>query len=161
MLILINNLKEGQMISLLSLFTLIHLIGLSLAVGAATLKVIFLFKCRADYSFIPIYIKVAKVITNLIIAGMILLTLSGIGWLIYGYPISTELIIKLVLVSAIWILGPVIDNIVEPKFRQLAPTADQTATQKFLRARNKFMTLEIISTAIFYAIIIMWILTVS
>ena len=149
------------MISLFSLFTIIHIIGLAIAVGAATLKVIVLLKCKSDYSFVPVYIKIAKPVTNLIVIGMILLTLSGIGWLIDGYPIGTELTIKLVFVTFIWIMGPVIDNVVEPKFRKLAPSADQTATQEFVSARNTFITFEIIATAIFYAIIIMWILAIT
>jgi hypothetical protein len=149
------------MIPLLSLFTIIHLIGLSIAVGAATLKVILLLKCKSDYSFVPIYIKVAKPTTAIIITGMMLLTLSGIGWLVYGYPIGTELIIKLVLVVSILIMGPIIDKVVEPKFRKLAPSAGQTATKEFVSASNKFITFEITATSMFYAIIIIWVLAIS
>jgi hypothetical protein len=147
--------------SLLSFFTLVHLIGLSIAVGSATLKVILLFKCKSDYSFIPVFLMVAKPATRLIVIGMILLTSSGIGWLIYGYPIGTELIIKLVLVGSVWILGPVIDNVFEPKFRKLAPSAGQTATAGFANAYYNYITIEIIATALFYAVIIMWILAIS
>jgi len=51
--------------------------------------------------------------THLIIAGLILLTLSGIGWLILGYGFSAQLIAKIILVVVIWALGPVIDKVIE------------------------------------------------
>lgn len=148
------------MISLFSLLTLFHLIGLSIAVGAATLKVVLVFKCKADQTFIPVYSKVSKPITSLIITGMLFLTLSGIGWLIDGYPLTTELIVKLVLVAAMWIIGPVIDNAFEPKFLKLAPAKDDAAPE-FISARNKFLAMELIATAIFYIIIVMWILAIT
>ena len=70
------------MISWPSLLTLTHLVGLVLAVGAATVKLVLLLKCCADSALVPTYVKVTKPITRQIVLGMILLTLSGIGWLL-------------------------------------------------------------------------------
>lgn len=146
------------MISLLSLLTFIHLIGLILGAGAATVKLVLLFKCKSDPDLVPSYLKIFKPITRLIITGLILLTLSGIGWLLYGYPFSSELIIKLVLVLAIWIVGPVIDNVFEPKFIKLAPTVDQEVSVEFMQIQNKYLSMEIFATLLFYVIIVMWVL---
>ena len=65
---------------------------------------------------------------------------------------------KLVLVGAIWVLGPVIDNVVEPKFRQLAPGAGESASPAFIRIRQQYLLLEVIATGLFYVIVVMWVL---
>ena len=146
------------MISLPSLLTFVHLVGLALAVGAATVKLVLLIKCRSNSELIPVFIKTSKPITQLIISGLFLLTFSGIGWLLMGYSFTTLLIIKLIFVAAIWILGPVIDNVIEPKFLKLAPVSGQQASAEFAGALNKYLGMEIIATGFFYVIIIIWIL---
>jgi hypothetical protein len=146
------------MISLPSLLAFVHLVGLSLAVGAATVKLVLLIKFRSNSELIPVFIKASKPITQLIITGLFLLTFSGIGWLLMGYSFTTLLIIKLIFVAAIWILGPVIDNVIEPKFLKLAPVSGQQASAEFAGALNKYLGMEIIATGFFYVIIIIWIL---
>ena len=146
------------MISLPSLITFLHLVGLSLAVGAATVKLVLLIKCRSNSELVQVFIKVVKPITKLIITGLILLTLSGVGWLLMGYSFTTLLIIKLIFVASIWILGPVIDKVIEPKFLKLAPVSGQQASAEFAAALNKYLGLEIIATGFFYVIIIIWVL---
>lgn len=146
------------MISLPSLLTFVHLVGLSLAVGAATVKLVLLLKCRSNSELVQVFIKVVKPITQLIITGLILLTLSGIGWLLVGYSFTTLLVYKIILVVAIWILGPVIDNVIEPKFIKLAPASGQQITPEFSAALNKYLGMELIATGFFYVIIIIWVL---
>jgi hypothetical protein len=138
-----------------SYLTLAHLIGLAFGVGAATVKLILLFKCRSDRSFIPVYIKVVKPITKFIIAGMILLTLSGIGWLLYDYPLTEELIVKLIFVAALWITGPYIDKVAEPKFIKLA--SEQANSTKLIASQQKYIIAEVIATGLFYLIIVYWV----
>lgn len=145
------------MFELSTLLTIVHFIGLALSVGAASVKVVLLLKCKSDSAMVPVYLKVVRPITKVLITGIILLTLSGIIWLIDGYPFSTELIIKSVLVALIWILGPIIDNVAEPKFKQLAPTANQPASPEFSAIMNKYLALEILATGLFYVIIIYWV----
>jgi len=107
----------------------VHLVGLALGVGAGTAKLVLLLKCRNDPSFVDVYLRVVRPLTRLIILGLILLTLSGIGWLLLGYSSTPLLIVKLFLVAAIWILGPVIDNSIEPKIRGLP----QSRAKRLLR----------------------------
>ncbi len=139
-----------------SLLSVIHLIGLALGVGAATVKLALLLQCKADHGFVPVYIKVARPITRLIILGLALLTLSGIGWLLLGYPFTALLAVKVVLVAAIWVLGPVIDNAVEPKFRKLAPALGEPASPAFVRVQQQYLALEVLATLLFYVIIVVW-----
>jgi len=146
------------MISLSSFLTFTHIIGLALAVGAATVKLTLLFKCNSDDNFVPIYLKVSKPITKNIIIGQTIVTLSGIGWLLYGYSFTTLLIVKIILVAAVWVLGAFMDNAVEPKFRTLAPAAGESASPEFIRIRKQLLILEVIATLIFYAIIVIWVL---
>jgi hypothetical protein len=142
------------MIPLYSFWLLMHLLGLALGVGAATVKLRLLLKCKSDCAFVPVYLRVTKSITRIIIAGLILLTLSGIGWLTTtsGYSFTPILITKLVLVLALWVLGPVIDNAVEPKFKKLAPAAAEMPSAAFLHVQRQLLVLETIATGLFYVI---------
>jgi hypothetical protein len=135
-----------------------HLVGLALGVGTGTAKFVLLLRCRTDRSFVPAYLAVVRPLTRLIILGLILLTLSGIGWLLLGYSLTPLLITKLVLVATLWALGPVIDNVVEPKFRRLAPPPGTQATPEFLRAEKQYMLIEGIADMLFYVIIGVWVL---
>jgi hypothetical protein len=146
------------MTSLPTLLSLAHLIGLALGLGCATAKLTLLIRCRADHAFVQTYIAVARRVTRLIILGLALLTLSGVGWLLVGYPLTTLLVVKLVLVGAIWVLGPVIDNVVEPKFQQLAPGPGGSASPAFIRIERHYLLLEVLATGLFYVIVGMWVL---
>ena len=146
------------MTSLPSLLSLAHLIGLALAVGGASAKLTLLLRCRTDHSFVPIYVAVAKPVTRLIILGLVLLTLSGVGWLLLGYQLTPLLIVKLALVGVIWVLGPIIDNVVEPKFRELAPAPGEPVSPAFIRIQQRYLLLEVGATGLFYVIVVMWML---
>jgi len=146
------------MISWTSFLSLAHVIGLALGLGCATAKLTLLARCRADPAFLPTYIAVARPITRLIILGLILVTLSGVGWLFAGYSLTRLLFLKLVLVGAIWVLGPVIDKVVEPKFVQLAPTHHEPVSMAFIRIQRQYLYLESIATGLFYLVIALWIL---
>lgn len=144
--------------SLHSFLLLVHLVGLAWGLGAATLKVVLLLRCKADTGFVPVYLAVLTPITRLIVLGLILLTLSGIGWLtlVGGYAYSPRLVGKLVLVAALWALGPVIDKVLEPRFKHLAPTPGTAAAPEFVRARQHYLSVELIATGLFYAAAIVW-----
>jgi hypothetical protein len=143
--------------SLTTLFLLAHLVGLSLAVGAATSKILLLIKSRSDASFVPVHVKASKTITKLIISGLVLLTLSGIGWILSGYPFTPKLVIKLVLVLAVWLIGPYIDNVVEPIFIKLASEIASTPSQEFSKIHKRYLTVETVATSLFYAIVAVWV----
>lgn len=143
--------------SLSALLSLAHLIGLGLAVGAATVKLSLLLRCRANHAFVATYLAIARPVTRLIITGLALLTLSGIGWLLAGYSITPRLVVKLALVAAVWVLGPVIDNVAEPKFRTLAPKPGDRPSAEFLSAQGRYLALELAATGLFYVIVVMWV----
>jgi hypothetical protein len=67
------------------------------------------------------------------------------------------LIVKVVLVAAIWMLGPLIDNVVEPKFLKLAPGAEEPPSPPFIRTQKQYLTLEVVATLLFYIIIVIWV----
>jgi hypothetical protein len=146
------------MAALPSILLLAHLIGLALGLGCATAKLTLLLKSKADPAFLPAYVAVTRPVTRLIVVGMGLLTLSGVGWLLLGYRLTSLLVVKLTLVAAIWVLGPVIDKVVEPKFRGLAPGPGESASPAFIRVQRRYLSLEGIATGLFYVIVVMWIL---
>lgn len=137
--------------SIWSLLPLVHLVGLAIGLGAATVKVALLLRTRSSPQAIAAYLAVVPLITRLIIAGLILLLLSGIGWAIYGMPWTPLLIVKHVMVAAILVLGPVIDNVVEPRFARLAPKPGERGSAEFERIRGRYVALEVLATLLFWA----------
>lgn len=140
------------------LLMVMHLIGLAWAMGAASVKLVLLLRCRRDRSFIQVYLKVVGSVTRQLVAGLILLTLSGLGWLLVGHPLTRILVVKLVLVAAVWVMGPVIDKVAEPRFRRLAPTAGNAISLEFVRAEKVYVALEAVATGMFYLIVGVWVL---
>lgn len=146
------------MVVVRSLLFFAHLIGLALGVGSATVKLTLLLRCNADHGFAPCFIRVAKPITRLLVLGIVLMTLSGIVMMfVPGYPLTPRLAAKLVLVGVMWILGPIIDNVVEPRFQRLVPASGESASPAFIRIQKQFLTLEAIATGQFYVIIAIWV----
>lgn len=143
------------MFSIWTLLSLMHLIGLALGMGAATVKVMILVRCQSDHEMIPVFLKVVRIITRVIITGLILLTVSGIGWVVMGTTFNTVLIVKLVFVLLIWVIGPYIDNSVEPAYIKLAPAAGAQPGPEFLKIQKKYITVDSIAAALFYVITIL------
>jgi hypothetical protein len=121
-------------------------------------KVTLLLMCRADNAFASVYLSVARPITRLTIVGLVMLTLSGIGWILQGYTFTPSFVVKLVLVGVIWVLGPVIDNVAEPRFKALAPAAGEPATAAFIQSYRRYLSLEVMATGLFYVITVMGVL---
>ena len=143
--------------ALYSLWLLLHVIGLALGVGAATVKFILLLRTRTEPDFLPVYLRVHRPITRILIFGLILLTVSGIGWIISpgGYSFTPTLIAKLVLVVAIWVVGPIIDNVLEPRFQAAMPAPGETPSPTFVTARSQLVAVEALATGLFYAITVL------
>jgi hypothetical protein len=149
---------DSRMVSLTSLLSFTHLVGLALAVGAGTVKLGLLLRCNADPSFVPVYLSVARPVTRHIIVGLVLLIASGIGFLLVGYALTSRLVVKLILVGAILVLGPFIDNRIEPRFFKLAPAPGEAPSPAFVRIQRQYLTLEIVADALFYLILVIWVL---
>jgi len=94
--------------SLDSLLLVVHLLGMALGVGAAVVKTVLVLRARADLAFVPVLVAARRPVTKTLVAGLALATLSGIVWLVRGYPWTPLLIGKLAVVAAIWVLGPLI-----------------------------------------------------
>lgn len=141
-----------------SVLLLAHLLGLAFGLGCATAKWVLLLRCRADPGFIPTYRAAARPLTGLIIVGLTLLTVSGIGWLLTGSRLTPRLAVKLTLVAAIWVLGPVIDNAVEPRFWKLTPAPGESRSPAFLQIQRRYLLMETVATGLFYVIAVMWVL---
>jgi hypothetical protein len=146
------------MLTFETLLPMAHLLGLALALGSSTVKLTLLVKSMKDHSFVPAYIAAAKPITRLILTGTALLVLSGIIWLIRGYPFIDILIVKLILVAAIFVLGSTIDKVIEPKFLKLAPVPGESPSPEFIRIQKRYLILEVTATGLYYVIVVMWLL---
>lgn len=128
-----------------------HVVGIVLGVGAATVKLALMFKCRSNHGFVPIFLGVLKPVTMVIAVGQILLTLSAIGFMVTGYPFTNIIIVKIILLGMLWIMGPTIDKVFEPKFRKLAPIQGESTDPQFVMALKQFLAAEILASGLFYA----------
>lgn len=146
------------MVSLPSILKVVHLIGLALGLGSATAKLTLLLRCKADPAFVVVFLKVTKPLTRQIVLGLALLVVSGIGWIFLGYPFTPLLITKLVLVGAIVVMGPIIDHVVEPEFEELAPETGEAPIPEFIRVQARYLGLEMVATALFYLIVVIWVM---
>jgi hypothetical protein len=140
------------------LLSLAHFVGLALGVGAATVKLAVLARCRANPDLLPIYFGVARIITALIVAGLVLLTLSGIGWLLLGYPLTPLLGLKLLAVAMLWGLGPYIDKVIEPRLRNLAAPQGGLASAPLAQLQTRHLSLEALANGLFYAAVVIGVL---
>jgi hypothetical protein len=127
-------------------------------VGAATVKLVLLFKCKSNSDFVSIFLKVVKPVTMIIIIGQVLLTLSGIGWLIVGYSFSTLIIIKIILLGSLWVVGPLIDNLFSPKFQKSAPAPGESVSLSFVKSQKQLLAMEILATGLFYVLLVLGVL---
>ena len=146
------------MISLHAVLTVVHLLGLALGLGSATAKLTLLLRSRADHEFVAVFLKVTKLLTRQIVLGLILLVVSGIGWILIGYPLTPLLITKLLLVGSMFVMGPIIDHVIEPKFKALAPEMGEAPSPEFMRTQTWYLALETAATAMFYGIVVMWVM---
>jgi hypothetical protein len=143
------------MISLWKVVTFIHLSGLVLGVGAATVKIALITAAYFDRTLVSAYLKVSKFITRFIVLGLVLLTLSGIVLLVLGAKFTPLLIAKLIMVAAVWGIGPFIDKAVEPTFARLAPASGEEATPEFIIAQKRYLRLEVVALLLFYVATVM------
>lgn len=135
--------------------TLAHLVGVALALGAALVKVALLLVLRADGD-VALFLRVSRPITRLIVAGMILLTASGIGWIALERPFTPMLVLKVALALAIWAVGPVIDKVLEPRLRRaVQPGPDAVALR---RVRPQYLAVELAATALLLAVTVLGVL---
>ena len=99
-------------------------------------KARFLLKSKADPAYLLPYLALATAITRLIVLGLVLLTLAGIGLLLLGHALTALLVVKLAMVVLIFVLGPLIDKVVEPRFRELTPRAGESHSTAFIRIQG-------------------------
>ncbi len=142
-----------------ALLALVHLIGLALAVGSATVKVALLLRCRGDITFAAHYIQVSPVVTRLIVSGLAILTLSGAAWMVVlGQGFTGLMITKLILVGLVWVMGPLIDKVIEPRFTRLVVESSASPSEELARAHRQFLSAEAATTGSFYVTMLLGVL---
>jgi hypothetical protein len=140
-----------------AVLSVVHVTGLALGMGAATVKFIAVARSR-DPKVARAFLELSRWMTLPIVLGMILLTLSGIGWMLLGHPLSSALSVKLALVAALWVIGPWIDRRVEPPFARALAAAGDSPSPAFARAHRRFLAFEAVATGLFYVIVLGWML---
>lgn len=139
------------------LFIFGHIIGLAFGVGGVTVNAVLMMKARSDKELASIMVKVEKAIGPLIFLGLGLLTLSGIGFLGLGYPLTRTLSIKLFLVAALWAEGPLI-RYHTSRLAKLALGPNESSSLEFLSTKKKVQALRAVGVILWYATTILGVL---
>jgi hypothetical protein len=84
----------------------------------------------------------------------VLLTVSGIGWLVRGYPLTPLLTVKLLLVGLIWALGISMDKVFEPRFIQRIPKPGSPQSLEFASAAKLHLVLDTCAALLMYIVMI-------
>jgi hypothetical protein len=132
-----------------ALFIFIHIIGLALGLGGVTVNVALMVKARFDKELASIIPKVSRIIGPLIFLGLVLLTISGIGFVHLGYPLTRTLTVKLDLVVVLWVEGLLISYL-GSKIGRLAPKLGEPPSPKFLSTRRKMQALAVVGVVLWY-----------
>jgi len=140
-----------------TVLSVVHVTGLALGMGAATVKFGVVARSR-EPRIARAFLELSRSMTQPIVLGMVLLTLSGIGWMIVGYPMSRELGLKFAPVAALWVLGPWIDKQVEPRFAHAVAATGDSVSPAFAMAHRRFLVIEGVATGLFYLIVLGWML---
>jgi len=54
------------------------------------------------------------------------------------------------------VIGPVIDKVIEPRFRRLSEASGEGASTELLRVRGRLLVLEIVATGLLFFVVILW-----
>jgi len=135
--------------NLRTLFILIHTVGLAFGLGGVTINVVLTIKARFDKELASTIIKILKTIGPLIFLGLLLLTISGIGFMRLGYPLTRTLAVKHILVVALWVESPLIFYLTS-KLAKLAPKQGEPPSHKFLSTKMKMQALVAVGVFLWY-----------
>jgi hypothetical protein len=133
-----------------TLFIFFHTIGLAFGLGGVTASFVLMIKSRFDRELASTIINVSKTIAPLIFLGLVLLTISGIGFMRLGYPLTRTLAIKHALVVALWIVGPIMLYLTS-KLEKLSSKPGEPPSPKFLSTRTKVQALAVVGLVLWYA----------
>ena len=137
--------------NLRTLFILVHTFGLAFGLGGVTINVALMIKARFDKELASVMSKVSKIIGPLIFLGLVLLTISGIGFMRLGYLLTRTLAVKHILIVALWIEGPLIFYFTS-KLEKLSPKLSEPPSPKFLSTRRKMQALAAVGLVLWYTI---------
>jgi hypothetical protein len=132
-----------------TLFIFFHTVGLAFGLGGVTANVMLMIKARFDKELASTIIKILKTIGTLIFLGLVLLTISGIGFMRLGYPLTRTLAVKHVLVVALWIEGPLIFYLTS-KLAKLSPKQGEPPSPKLISTRRKMQALAAVGLVLWY-----------
>jgi hypothetical protein len=135
--------------NLRTLFIFFHTVGLAVGLGGVTVNVTLMIKSRFDKELASNMAKILKTIGLLIFLGLVFLTISGIGFMRLGYPVTRTLAVKHVLVVALWIIGPLIFYFTS-KLAKLSPKPREYPSAKFLSTKRKMQALAAVALILWY-----------
>lgn len=145
---------------LYAFWKIIHFIGLSWGVGAATISIILLVLSGKKEEYKAPVKKVIPIIQMITFFGLILLIISGIGMTInFGVDYwvgNTILIVKHVLIGIMLAVGITLMGYLGPKMDKLAPIPGEgPPSQEFLKLRKIAMLLGIILVIGWYTTLVL------
>ncbi len=140
-------------------FTIFHLLGVALGVGAATITDIFFFKFLNDYKISFLESDILKTLSQIIWFALFLLLISGVALFIPKSEIlvhSGKFMVKMIGIIVLIVNGFVLNIIIAPKLAQMTFTNDNPQIDPQLTfLRNVSFALGAVSISSWYFIFIL------
>ena len=134
----------------------IHLISMAFGVGGSTLAMIISRKIDKNPEIAPIIMELIKPVSKLIRLGLILLILSGLGFMVLGskgYIYQPFFLAKMLTVSIISINAILMKFVLNPKLRKLIKKSGSKSSPELLKVKKYIKLSNIISLVAWYLVV--------
>ena len=141
---------------LLQTFLLIgHIIGVALGAGGATMSDILFVTSIGDNKIDDSELRLLKIASKVVVAGLVLLTLSGIGFLLNGSPTSPRFWAKMTIVGIAAVNGFVMHRLLFPIFERCARDGVEVNSAEFTQHSHLLLIAGPVSAISWYAALIL------
>lgn len=142
--------------SLLHTFLLIgHIVGVAIGAGGATMSDALFVTSIGDNRIDRSELRLLKMASKIVVAGLVLLTITGIGFLLTGSPTSPRFWAKMTIVLIASINGFVMHNVLFPIFEQCARDGTAISSAQFTRYAPHLVIAGPVSAISWYSAIIL------
>lgn len=141
---------------LLHTFLLIgHIVGVAIGAGGATMSDVLFVTSIGDNRIDRSELRLLKIASKIVVAGLVLLTVTGIGFLLTGSPTSPRFWAKMTIVLVAALNGFVMHKLLFPIFERCVRDGIAVSSAKFTRYAPLLVIAGPISAISWYSAIIL------
>ena len=132
-----------------------HLIGIVIGVGGATIGDLIVLHSISDNRFDLSEFRIFKLISSIVIVGLLLLVGSGVGLILTGAPTSPRFWAKMTVIGVLCINGILLHTVIFPKIKQCVYEEWAIFSDKTMKNAPLFLAIGVTSTFCWYVALIL------